>query len=828
MLTPPEDPHWRAEFTVYSTNGWTVGPEQGGGRCLLRRIEGVPPRATTIVADLSSLITLHHLGFLDRAASYFGRILLPASYSEFPLLEQTEYQPHQPSRLDAARQIRDAVDRGHITALPAGTDSLPLLDEYGDGSAHSLHDVVSWLHEQGQIDEARASELLARLRNRDADSSLPPIAEVARRGFRTTVMTLEAAIQAGLFPILSAAMRLSLAAEDVAEVRSRLWASEHQARLAQENEALWAAIQGDERLEPIEVARPVPDKDFLRDRRGEAVFDAPLLAEARKLPLLVHDRAFQAVILNGRTDATCPAFGTDCLLVALAESGAVTEDELADAFLSLIRRRYRFLVPPVRVLTTFAVRHRAHPPGLPLREVSRYVHDCFSDPGLLAGLEPTDPPVSVASESYRYWVQQVARFVVSVWNDERFDDRTAREFTDWAFGELLPSPPLTLPRMGAVVLCQLTAHFIVLTAYSEVWRFKNSDRAAKAIAEVAAALRLTKTEYLEIAGDYLDFLSTHSATGEDPEAMLEVNGLLAQMAIAPVRAVGLRVYFALARLGVVTEPPAMPSPDTLAAVLDPTHERRIANPPGPVVLLHGVGNERAGDAICIPDYLLHPARTVRDTALTYLRVAPEGPASWLSPRSQAALAEAAHGILNEVQEEWLPAAKRVSDVLEEDFLLNLAGFRQCWEANLRAEQDAYWRRVIRPGVQLAASIPVAWYDIPSAEAAGATAYSFVGDVVSLPLLLDDYFRRFGHLPLAPPASAGSVVRKWAETSGRGAEAWDAVWQWADAGSSPLRAYHACQVFLECPEFVPEGQSAAFWRTRGDSMHHGGRRAEGVQ
>ena len=807
LLAPPDDPHERAEFTVYATNGWAVRPDGNGGRAL-RRIACCPSPGTPVVADLSALISLHHLGLLGHAATHFGRILLPTSYAELALTELTDYQPHQPTRLDTAREILASIDRGQIVAPPDSGlgEPLPLLDEYEEGTAYRLRDIAAWLHEAGHIDERRAGEALSTLRDRGGDSSLPPVRESARRGFRTSVMTLEAAIHAGLFPDLVRATRLSLPAEAVREVRARLWGAEHQARLAREHESLWAAVQGDERFEFAEVGLPASEEGDERDRRLEAVFDGPLLAEARKVPLLTDDRAFQTIVINGRLCDACPAFGTDCLLLALADSGVVTEDQLADAFLTLLRRRYRFLLPPVRVLTTLAARHRAHPPGGPLREVSRYVHDCFRDPGLLAGVEPSEPPVSVACESYRHWVQHVARFVVHLRHDDRFDDRGARELTVWAFGELLPSPPASLPRMGAVVLCHSTAHHVVGTAYSEVWRFRNRERAARAIREVAAALRLTRAEYLEIAGDYLDLLSTQPATGDDPEALREVHGLLADTALSPVRTVGPRVYFALARLGVMADTPGTPPPDELVAVLDPVHERRIPNPPGPVVLLRVLGKERTGEAVNVTDYLLHPARTVRETAVTYLGRAPEGSTSWLSPRSRAVLAETAGSIRSEVQAEWLPAARRLFDVLDEDFLLNLAGFRQCWAANLREEQAAYWRRVIRPGIHLAASVPPAWFEIPSTDVA---ADCVVG-ASSLAEALDRHFVRCGHLPLTPPASAGSVVRRWADTSGARSGVWEAVWRWADAGLSPFRAYHACQVFIECPDLIPDGQSAVLW------------------
>ena len=814
LYAPPDDPHQRAEFTIYSTNGWAVRPDGEGGRAL-RRITACPPQGSPVVADLSALITLHHLGLLDRAAAHFGRILIPASYAGLALTEQGDYQPHQPSRLDAAREIRDALDRGRVNPLPAGdqSDPVPLLDEHADGPAYRLRDVVSWLHTIGRIDERRAEELTSRIPERDraADSNLPPIAEAARRGFQTTILTLETVMSLRLFPTLAAAASLFLPADGAAEVRGRLWAAEHQERLSQEHRALWDAVQGDSRFEQAQAERGVEEGGEDRERRLGALFDAPLLASARNLPLLVDDRTFQAVVLNGYPNEPYPAFGTDCLLTALADAGAIGEEELADTFLTLARRRYRFLVPPIRVLVTLAARHRAHPPGAPLQEVSRYMHDCFRDPGLLAGFEPTEPTVSVAWESFRHWCHHVARFVAQLWHDERFEDRTARAFTAWALGELLPSPPRSLPRMGAVVLCHMVAYHVLVTALGEACRYADADRAALALREVARALGLTRAEYLEVAGDYLDLLSTHPAGTEDVEALRSVNAVIAQTALSPLGSVDARVYFALDRLGVFTEPPENSPPAELAAIRDPSHPRRLQRSPGPMVFLRPAEEgERTGEALCVPDYLLHPGRAVRETVIGYLEQAPEGPLTWLSPRSRATLAEYAQAIRSELQADWLPAARRIRDVLDEDFLLNLAGFRQCWEVNLHEEQNAYWRRVIRPGIHLAASIPGNWFEIPAGDAPATLAEICVAGAAFLSEALDRYFARYGYLPLAPPASAGSVVRRWVDAHDAGQAAWAEVWQWVDAGISPLRAYHACQVFFECPDLVPEGEGETLW------------------
>src|SRR5947209_1627098 len=68
----------RAMLSVYSTNGFRVAVGQDNKR-QLQEIE-CAPAGTTVAVDASALLTLHRLGLLSQAASYFGRLLFPSGY----------------------------------------------------------------------------------------------------------------------------------------------------------------------------------------------------------------------------------------------------------------------------------------------------------------------------------------------------------------------------------------------------------------------------------------------------------------------------------------------------------------------------------------------------------------------------------------------------------------------------------------------------------------------------------------------------------------------------------------------------------------------------
>jgi len=57
---------------------------------------------------------------------------------------------------------------------------------------------------------------------------------------------------------------------------------------------------------------------------------------------------------------------------------------------------------------------------------------------------------------------------------------------------------------------------------------------------------------------------------------------------------------------------------------------------------------------------------------------------------------------------------------------------------------------------------------------------------------------------------GTVVRNWLSAH-PDTDAWREVWAWANASFGPIPRYHACFVFVQYPELVPEGKLPELWK-----------------
>src|SRR5262249_6483209 len=78
----------RAAYSIYASNGLTVCAADES-----RRIEAIsaPPHGVEVVADMSALVTLHQLGQLNNAATYFRKLILPSSYGELPVHDSQRF-----------------------------------------------------------------------------------------------------------------------------------------------------------------------------------------------------------------------------------------------------------------------------------------------------------------------------------------------------------------------------------------------------------------------------------------------------------------------------------------------------------------------------------------------------------------------------------------------------------------------------------------------------------------------------------------------------------------------------------------------------------------
>ena len=221
------------------------------------------------------------------------------------------------------------------------------------------------------------------------------------------------------------------------------------------------------------------------------------LAIESQAPLLVDDRFSQQLVLNNQSTSAHAAFGTDQWITTLMAEKRIDDGVAANAFLELMERRYKFLVPPSEVLLAIADKYPDAAPSHGLRAVARYLHASMRDPGLYAAAEPVVPPVSVGLRLYSRWTMELAYFAAAVWGTTKYSEQYAENMTKWIIREALPAPAQTL---GAPATTRVTwgtrQHFLKYFATASL-AFRDDSRMSHGFSAVREALQFTDNEYVD-------------------------------------------------------------------------------------------------------------------------------------------------------------------------------------------------------------------------------------------------------------------------------------------------------------------------------------------
>ena len=277
-------------------------------------------------------------------------------------------------------------------------------------------------------------------------------------------------------------------------------------RVRKWHDELWESVGSDSRFQMVPYKekgqdRSEPDGEELPE---DASLFAVKLAKERKLPLLADDRCCQMAVLNKPGARLFTAFATDKLLPALADRGLLPLTEVADRLLSLMKWRYRFILPSATILKTIADRFAGKPPGKDLRDVAAYVHDCMRDPGLFTGPEPTTPPLPVAFRLHQDWALTISRFLIDIWTDDQtWTADNASALTRWATTEFLPSSPRGMGMVG-IRLASFMSDTVLTQALIHSVQIQDVARANRALLTIAEGLGVTSDEYERLVVGVID------------------------------------------------------------------------------------------------------------------------------------------------------------------------------------------------------------------------------------------------------------------------------------------------------------------------------------
>lgn len=502
----PDGVSERGEWTIYATNGFSVQKDANEHRAVLRI--GVPRSGESVVVDMSAIITLHHLGRLTKAADYFGKLVLPASYGDFPVQDAPRLTPNQPSREQDLRSIHDLVQRRMITVLEEGelTEDIPLVDEYNTDNeiqCFALADVAQVLRAAQRLTSEEIAEFTHTSRRAmRSDLELPRDKRVL---FATS--TLRAMVRYEWIERVLPTVKWCVSRTDYDKEIHELLEYDFQRKILSSHHAMWNEINQLRTSGKLEYRdSPSCRRDRADDSDDDVALppflDAVFVADDLGLRLLADDRFCQAAALNQRPELSDAAFGTDRLILALENSNVLTADEVCSDLIRMMRWRYRFLLPDPRHLQILARRSSDNLPGPELREIAAYVQDSMRDPGLFSGAEKADLPISVAFKYFMGWKELCIQFLGLLWEDPNFSPEQLDTVTKWCVQSLLPAVPRTMhySTVGRR-LASFTPKAFMLSAMIRFATVQPIQRANEALRLMACQLGMTENEFYEVAAD---------------------------------------------------------------------------------------------------------------------------------------------------------------------------------------------------------------------------------------------------------------------------------------------------------------------------------------
>lgn len=500
-----DDPVTRAAYSVYSTNGFHPRKDKDG-KVRLKQLQ-CPSKGTEIIIDLSSLITLHRLDLLDKAIDYFGKISIPSTYNERMLMESDKLVFPQLSYVNAAKNIKTALDMRRISVLenPGEPSKRPMpyvnehtLPENEVEHYYRIKDLAETLYDAGKISDPQNHEI-AKVAHKPRGAYGDHSSISLSQSILIDLSTLRTLNDVNVLEIVLDSFKVHIIPKDRETVISDIAQITNQEQIQRWHSEFWDKMKDDAVFHKVATSQG-SQKD--KKEHQDIPIAAAILAQQLKKPLFADDRVCQVLALNDSSeDNYAAAFGTDRFLIALSQVNMITTEEMANHMLMLMNWRYRFIVPSKEILKTLVERYKEHPPGQELRQVALYVHDCMRDPGLFSGFEKTDQLDTMASRLFTTMLTLVVESLVAIWQDDTFSDEAAKQITEWAIRELVPSHPKTLGMRGRSAL-EVIPKAILGQFLIQAPLIQNAQRANLAVRTVAVALDMEPddepTEYLKV------------------------------------------------------------------------------------------------------------------------------------------------------------------------------------------------------------------------------------------------------------------------------------------------------------------------------------------
>jgi tetratricopeptide (TPR) repeat protein len=495
-----EEPTLTASSSVYSTNGFHPLKSEDDKK-MLQRLETPLPNSE-VVLDITALMTLHRLGLLDKINSFFKTIFIPTVYLSKLSVDYDNLLPHQYSNYEAICEIKKSIDDGLVKILNDVGEPrkrpLPYINEHTFPEKDVEHhyrfvDLINVLKECGLIRQEELDNINKIILNPSGVDG-QHISLQKNDDLLIELSTLITACNYNVYEKIINCFKVSISEEDKNQIISTCNYFANQEDLQKWNNDLKSILLTNA-FEKCDVT--------IDEKENDLSFAAFKLSNQKNLPLCADDRAIQACGLNDKPQNS--VYGTDLLLNSFYSQSFVDIEKLTNAYLQLINWRYKFIIPPLEVLTYLAGQYANNPPGNELNKIATYAQGCMRDPGLFGSPEKTEPPLSMSIKLYLEWSRLVVNFIVKCWTSKDFDQEIAKVFIDWALLNFLPTHPANMPT-GENRLTALTKKMVFDNVSVQLLTFDSVEDGNKLFLFLKQKLGLNDLEYNRMIAEVLDAL----------------------------------------------------------------------------------------------------------------------------------------------------------------------------------------------------------------------------------------------------------------------------------------------------------------------------------
>lgn len=803
----------RATLAIYSTNGFTPAPNT---KRLWKSIPSAQ-QGQPVVADLTAIITLHRLGLLSKAVDYFGTLIIPEAYLGVLLRERENLQPHQRSHEDAARLLIKSKESGSVVVVADGSD-LPYLHQYGEPpqtvrTLAGLYDAVEWMHRRGDIS---TDQFEAVCRLPDVSRSPDDSADVFRSDrFFAQLSALDALHSRGCLEPLLQTGKVALSKSDWQEVENRRRWELFTSEIDSWHGNLYEWLKDSPRVQRVGIPplrAPAHDDDDAAPVAGIALA-ATWIARERRLPLMIDDRCLQNLVLSESLGQPAPAFSVDQTLLSMRASGAISDQEIMDAFCHLMAWRYRFLVPPAEVLLNLARQFRDNLPGHRLCEVSHYLHDCLQDPGLPVSADVKNPRAGIDSQFVSAWIREVTRFLVLARQSPDFTDSQWSKLAQWSARRLIPVPPRNLHPINQRTFADEIPRLVILNMLSEIVSEGTQLRRRLFVSlhELKTALCLSDRDFAQTIAEFVVTIS-ELARPEHRAVVGQMNHAVVRWTLGNSE-LPFDVFKSLKETGDFDNLEELPVPASVIELVgDPNHACRLPSKTGPLIFFRRPEDERPC-IVEVHDWLQTSDRSARLITLEHfmqLSNSSKGTA-YLSRQTICLLEESTSALQNDDPAIYRPAAAIASEAIDSDFLVHLSALRQTIGIRAADTGMKYLKLVLCPSAKTVIGLEADLRFLPHQRQQAELALQEAGDQSqTIEDCCDHFFAELGHLPVTDRLSLAAAVERWLSHHPP-EQVFDVLWDWAQRHESPLAWCHVVQSLLQHQEWIASADQPRFWQ-----------------